>query len=115
MQESGRIDRANAVNRTEKESRVTSYTVTAIRREPASDGSHHHIAGLVTNQGAYWPRASVVSSITHGDEWRTGAGPITATICLVSRCPRGTCTSHPYVATNPHSTRLDNLENLPEV
>lgn len=93
---------------------MTSYTVTAIRREPAPDGSHRHIAGLITTQGTYWPRAQVVSSITHGDVWRTGTGRVSATVCLASRCPRGTCNGHAYVMTNPYSTQLDNLENLPE-
>jgi hypothetical protein len=54
----------------------------------------------------------VIESIRAGDRWRTLADGHSAEIHIVGACPREGCTLGPYIATNPDSTAMDNLENL---
>ena len=93
---------------------MTTYTVTQVRKETSSDGTHRHIEGVITSAGIHYARREVVDSIKAGNVWQTSAGGYTATIRTLSYCPRANCYASPYIATNPDSTKLDNLENLPE-
>jgi hypothetical protein len=93
---------------------MSTYTVTRVRKELSPDGTHRHLEGVITNTNTHWTRGQVVASINAGNTWRTSAGGHSATITTVPYCPRGTCLASPYIKTNPNSTQLDNLENLPE-
>ncbi|NEM91381.1 DUF3892 domain-containing protein [Galbitalea soli] len=93
---------------------MTSYTVTKVRKQLSSDRSHRHIEGVITATGLYYSRSQVVNSINAGDTWSTSAGGYTATIRTAISCPRANCFAAPYIRTAPDSTKLDNLENLPE-
>lgn len=93
---------------------MASYTVTKVRKELSSDGSHRHIEGVITSANVHYTRREVVDSINAGNTWQTSAGGYTAVIHTLSYCPRANCYATPYIATNPNSTKLDNLENLPE-
>jgi len=93
---------------------VSSYTVTKVRKEWSSNHSHRHIEGVITSAGLHYTRADVAASIRAGNTWQTSAGGYSATIQAISYCPHSTCLASPYLRTNPDSTKLDNLENLPE-
>lgn len=93
---------------------MTTFTVTAVRREPAVDGSHRHIEGVCTEAGVHYARREVVESINAGDVWQTSAGGLTAVITTTAFCPAPGCLVTPYLRTDPDSTHLDNLENLPD-
>jgi hypothetical protein len=93
---------------------MASYTVTKVRKEQSADGTHRHIAGVITTANQYWARKQVVDSLNAGDSWVTSAGGYSAVIKEISYCPRAGCYATPYIKTNPDSSKLDNLENLPE-
>lgn len=93
---------------------MSTYTVTKVRKELSTDGTHRHLEGVITNAGVHYTRRQVTDSITAGNTWQTSAGGYTATIRKVTYCRRPACLATPYIETNPDSSRLDNLENLPE-
>ena len=93
---------------------MATYTVTKVRKEFPSDRSHRHIEGVITDGGVHYTRRQVVDSINAGNTWQTSAGGYSANIHTVTYCPRRNCYATPYIATNPDSTKQDNLENLPE-
>lgn len=93
---------------------MATFTVTKVRKERADDGSHRHVEGVITSDGRHYSRREVVSSIDQGDKWQTSAGGYTATIDTLPYCLSPSCLASPYITTNPTSTALDNLENLPE-
>lgn len=93
---------------------MATFTVTKVRKEQASDSSHRHIEGVITSDGQHYTRREVVVSIDKGNVWRTSAGGYTATIGKLPYCLSPSCLASPYITTNPTSTALDNLENLPE-
>lgn len=93
---------------------MSTYTVTKVRKEFSADQSHRHLEGVITTAGIHYTRNEVVNSIAAGNTWMTSAGGYSATIRSVSYCPKGSCLAKPYIQTNPDSTKLDNLENLPE-
>lgn len=93
---------------------MSTFTVTKVRKEYSTDYSHRHITGVITNTGYFYNRQQVVDSIGLGNAWQTSAGGYSATIRSMSYCPTGSCMAKPYIKTNPDSTGLDNLENLPE-
>ena len=91
---------------------MATYTVTKVRKESASDGTHHHIEGVCTNDDTHYTRKQVVDSINAGNTWKTKAGGYEATIKTIIYCPVAGCMATPYIKTNPDSTSKDNLENL---
>ena len=93
---------------------MTTYTVTKVRKETSSDGKHRHLEGVITSAGVHYTRQAVVSSIEAGNTWQSSAGGYTATIKKIGYCPKSGCLAKPYIETNRDSTKLDNLENLPE-
>ncbi len=93
---------------------MATYTVTRVRKETSSDGSHRHLEGVITDAGVHYTRREVVDSINAGNTWKTSAGGYSATIRPMSYCFRANCYASPYITTNPDSSKLDNLENLPE-
>ncbi|MGH3428274.1 MAG: DUF3892 domain-containing protein, partial [Mycobacteriales bacterium] len=93
---------------------MSTYTVTHVRKELSEDRSHRHIEGVCTDEGIHYTRSQVVASIHAGNTWKTSAGGRSATIEVISFCPEPRCLATPYIKTNPDSTGLDNLENLPE-
>ena len=93
---------------------MAAYTVTKIRKENSSDGTHRHIEGVITDGGIHYTRREVFDSVNLGHVWRTRAAGRTATITTLTHCPRDNCYASPYLRTNPDSTGADNLENLPE-
>lgn len=93
---------------------MTTYTVTKVRKEWSADRSHRHLEGVITNSNVHYTRKQVVDSINAGNTWQTSADGYTATIHTVTYCHRPRCYATPYIATNPDSTKKDNLENLPE-
>jgi hypothetical protein len=93
---------------------MPTYTVTKVRRESSSDRTHRHLEGVITDAGIHYTRQEVVNSINAGNSWRTSAGGYSATITTMSYCPQSVCLAKPYIKTNPDSSRVDNLENLPE-
>ena len=80
----------------------------------STDGRHRHLEGVIIDSGIHYTRRQVVDSIGAGNTWKTRANGHEAVIHPVRYCPRATCFATPYIATNPDSTKLDNLENLPE-
>lgn len=93
---------------------MSTYTVIAVKKETSADGRHRHLEGVYTTAGVHYTRRAVVDSIKAGNAWQTSAGGYAATIHAMSHCPRGSCLASPYIATNPDSSKQDNLENLPE-
>ncbi|MCU1582802.1 MAG: hypothetical protein JWO01_2190 [Microbacteriaceae bacterium] len=93
---------------------MSTFTVTKVRKETASSGTHRHIEGVITSAGVHYTRQEVVTSIEAGNTWQTSAGGYSATIKTVSYCPNGTCLAKPYIETVPDNTKADNLENLTE-
>jgi hypothetical protein len=93
---------------------MASFTVTKVGREASADGSHKHIASVVTDTNVRYTRQQVVDSINAGNTWKSSGGGLTATIKAKSYCPKVNCYAKPYIETNPDSSKLDNLENLPE-
>jgi hypothetical protein len=91
---------------------MTTYTITKVRKETSSDGSHKHIEGVCTTAGVHYTRKQVVDSIKAGNVWKTSADGYTATVETMSYCPRSGCLATPYIKTKPDSTKKDNLENL---
>jgi hypothetical protein len=91
---------------------MATHTVTRVRKELSSDGSHQHIEGVCTDAGTHYTRKQVVDSLNAGNTWKTSADGYTATIEQVRFCPRVSCLATPYIRTNPDSTKKDNLENL---
>jgi len=93
---------------------MATFVVTKVRKEQSADGSHRHIEGVCTTNNSHYTRQSVVDSINAGNSWTTFGGGLTATIEVISECPKAGCNAKPYIKTKPDSTKLDNLENLPE-
>jgi hypothetical protein len=93
---------------------MSSYTVTKVRKELSSDGTHRHIEGVITSSGMHYTRKEVVDSIEAGNSWKTSGGGAGATIVKMQYCPTGSCLAKPYIKTTPDATTEDNLENLPE-
>lgn len=88
-------------------------TVTKVRKETSSDGSHRHIEGVCTTDGVHHTRKEVVDSIARGNAWVTSAGGHSAPIRPINYCPAPACIAAPYITTRPDTARDDNLENLP--
>jgi hypothetical protein len=93
---------------------MTNYTVTKVSKETSADGTHRHIATVVTDTGVRYTRQQVVDSINAGNTWKSSGGGYTATIKAKGYCPKANCYAKPYIETDPDSTKQDNLENLPE-
>jgi hypothetical protein len=93
---------------------MTTYMVTHVRKEWSAGGGHRHLEGVITSAGTHFTRQQVVDSLTAGNVWKTDAGGYSAAITKMSYCPNSTCLAKPYIKTNPDSSKLDNLENLPE-
>lgn len=90
---------------------MATYTVTKVRMERCGDGKSEHIEGVCTSTGAHYSRKEVVDSIRAGNVWKTSGGGYAATIRPIAKCRR--CPATPYIETNPDSSKLDNLDNLP--
>lgn len=88
-------------------------TVTKVRKETSEDGSHRHIEGVCTTDGAHHTRRQVVESIARGNVWVTSAGGNTATIRPITYCPAPRCLATPYITTRADNSTDNNLENLP--
>lgn len=91
---------------------MATYIVTRVRKEYSADGTHRHIAGVVTDDDVHYTRQEVVDSIWAGNVWKTQAEGYEAVIEPVPYCPQGICLAAPYLKTNPDSPGKDNLENL---
>jgi len=87
--------------------------VTRTRKEPSSDGTHQHIAGVCTAEGNYSTRTQVVAGLDRGESWTTSGGGSPARIKKISYCPRTGCYLSPYITTAPDHTTANNLDNLP--
>lgn len=88
-------------------------TVTKVRKELSSDGTHRHIEGVCTATGTHYTRKQVVDGIDKGETWVTSDGKSTATIKKLSYCPAAACYATPYITTTPDHTTTNNLDNLP--
>lgn len=94
---------------------MSTYTVVMVSKESSANGGYHrHLKGVYTDDGDYYSRQHVVDSINDGNVWQTSANGYKAKIHTLLYCVRNGCRATPYIATNPDSTKLDNLENLPE-
>jgi hypothetical protein len=91
---------------------MATLTVTKVRKESSSDRTHQHIEGVCTSGGTHFTRKEVVDSINAGNTWSTSADGYTATVEVISYCPKPNCLAKPYIKTKPDSTKKDNLENL---
>jgi hypothetical protein len=91
---------------------VAIFIVNKVRQEDSSDRSHRHIAGVCTTAGTYYTRKQVVDSINAGNYWKSEADGYSATITVMSYCPKAGCMAAPYIKTNADSTKKDNLDNL---
>jgi hypothetical protein len=88
------------------------HIVIGVRKELSDDATHGHVSEVCTAGPIHYTRQEVIDSIREGDTWRTLAGGSSAEIRIVEACPHDGCTLSPYIATNPDSTAIDNLENL---
>ncbi len=91
---------------------MATFTITGVRKELSSDGTHRHIEGVCTASGHHYTRKQVVDSIQSGDVWRTSADGYSATVEPMTFCPKAGCVATPYIKTKPDSTKKDNLENM---
>ena len=99
---------------TTRETVLTTYIVTKVRKELSADGGHRHIEGVCTDGGTHYSRKEVVDSINSGNTWKTKADGYEAVIEAIGYCPKPACYATPYIKTKPDSTKKDNLENLDE-
>jgi len=88
-------------------------TVTRVRKESSTDGTHKHIEGVCTADGTHYTRAQVVAGIDRGENWVTSDGKSTAKIKKDTYCPAAGCQVTPYITTKPDHTTTNNLDNLP--
>lgn len=88
-------------------------TVTKVRKETSTDGTHRHIEGVCTSDGTHHTRAHVVDSINAGEAWYTSGGGSQARIKPLTYCPAQGCPAKPYITTAPDHVTANNLENLP--
>ena len=88
-------------------------TVTRVRKELSSDGTHKHIQGVCSADNAYYSRAQVVAGIDRGELWETSGGGRRARVKKIQYCPHGTCDLSPYITRAPDHTTENNLDNLP--
>jgi hypothetical protein len=91
---------------------MSTFTITGVRKETSSDGTHKHIEGVCTTAGVHYTRKQVVDSIKSGNVWKTSANGFSATVETMTYCPKSSCLASPYIKTKPDSTKKDNLENL---
>jgi len=97
-----------------KESIVSTYDVTRVRKQLDTSGSHHHIIGVVTSAGVFYTNREVTDSIDGGNEWYTRVdGEPKARVRKLSFCPATACYHSPYLTTSPDHSKRNNLENLP--
>ncbi len=89
-------------------------TVTQVRKETSSDGTHRHIVGVCTANDRFYTRKQVVDGIESGEDWLTSGGGKTAKIKKLTYCPAADCYATPYITTAPDHTTQNNLDNLPE-
>lgn len=89
-------------------------TVTKVRKEASSDGSHRHIEGVCTTADIHYTRREVVESMAQGNVWTTRSpSGNTATIRPMTYCQASGCLATPYITTRADNQKDDNLENLP--
>jgi hypothetical protein len=88
-------------------------TVTQVRKEPSTSGSHEHIAGVCSAAGTYYTRDQVLGGLALNEDWHTSVAGQTAKIRKIEYCPHPGCSVGPYLTTAPDHTPLTNLENLP--
>jgi hypothetical protein len=91
---------------------MTEHLVTGVRKTLSADTTHRHICDVCTQGAIRYSRQEVIDSIRQGDSWRTLADGYSAEIRIIDACPWEGCALAPYIATNPDSTKKDNLENL---
>lgn len=75
---------------------VTRYVVTRVRREPSSDGTHTHIAGVFVGD-EYFPRQQVIRSIGLLNDWVARFAGLDRPLVVVESCPFAACTDAPYI------------------
>ncbi len=88
-------------------------TVTKVRKELSSDGTHRHIEGVCNASGTHYTRKQVVDGIDKGESWVTSDDKSTAKIKKLSYCPAPSCYETPYITPAPDHTTPNNLDNLP--
>ena len=66
---------------------VARYRVTAVRREPASDGSHTHVTGVLAD-GTYFALPHVLRSIDLHDQWYVDVAGEPSVLASPARCLR---------------------------
>jgi Protein of unknown function (DUF3892) len=91
---------------------MSDHLVTGVRKTLSADATHRHISDVCTQGAIRYTRQEVIDSIREGDSWRTLVDGDSAEIHIVVACPWKGCGLSPYIATNPDSTKKDNLENL---
>ena len=90
---------------------VARYRVTAVRREPASDGSHTHVTGLLAD-GEYFALQHVVRSIDLHDQWCIEVAGETVVLPSPARCPR--CEHVVVLVPDAADPSLGVLRTLPD-
>ncbi|HEV2944041.1 MAG TPA: DUF3892 domain-containing protein [Solirubrobacteraceae bacterium] len=91
---------------------MAEHLVIGVRKVASDDATHRHISEVCTAGPIRYTRQEVIDSIRQGDSWKTLANAHSAEIRIVDACPHDGCTLSPYIAANPDSTAIDNLENL---
>jgi Protein of unknown function (DUF3892) len=91
---------------------ITDHIVIGVRKALSDDATHRHISDVCTAGPIHYTRQEVIDSIREGDSWKTLGDGHSAEIRIVDGCPHDGCTLSPYIATNPDSTAMDDLENL---
>lgn len=89
-------------------------TITRVRKDPASNGTHRHIVGVCSTANVFYTNRQVVDSINSGEFWQTQASDGSyARIKPLMYCPATSCLHKPYITTSPDDSTANNLENLP--
>lgn len=88
-------------------------TVTKVRKERSSSGTHDHIEGVCTSGGTHYIRGQVIAALDRHEDWHTEASGRTAKIRKIDQCTHPGCSLTPYITTAPDHTATNNLDNLP--
>ena len=87
--------------------------VVRVRREPADDGSHRHIVGVLLREGGFRTIQQVIMGISRGEVWRTqGTGGASARIRQADCCPADHCELGPCLSTAPDHSAASNIDAL---
>lgn len=91
---------------------VARYRITAVRREPAIDGSHTHVTGILAD-GEFFTLRQVLRSIILHNQWLVETETGLWALGVLRGC-RHCVDMEPHVATDAADPTLAALHALPD-